>query len=314
MQRHDSRHNEVIFHAEARWLSRGKVLERVFQLWQELRVFLAQEEYQISTNFQGNFWLYLNLNSVSWIVQPFTYEEIELGFPHVAATTQKTAGHGTRGRNEVGQGGWNSLVPSHYGGAQWLRRRRKVPTMSQVLFFSVEHVLPKDPSFEYGSTKLASCPARHLTSLRPCTAHETIKLMKVNLPAHEVRTTPSMNKKRNHLIYCDCSRWISSASCEKCGLNPVSRAFFIRGSTSLIEFVYFILFRQEQKIIASKGRLLACDQKRNSLNGWDFGIQECWEVVLKNLMWKRHLQRKIAYILHFNSTKFSCSGKGVQVF
>jgi len=30
VKRHDSRHNEVIFHAEASWLSRGKVLERVF--------------------------------------------------------------------------------------------------------------------------------------------------------------------------------------------------------------------------------------------------------------------------------------------
>ena len=94
--KHDSRHNEVILHAEACWLSRGKVSEHVFQLWQELRVFLAQQEYPISTNFQGNFWLYLNLNSVSWIVHFFTYEEINLGFSHVSATTQKTAGHETR--------------------------------------------------------------------------------------------------------------------------------------------------------------------------------------------------------------------------
>jgi len=48
--------------------------------------------------------------------------------------------------------------------------------------------------------------------------------------------------------------------------NPVSRAFFKRGSTSLIEF-FFILFRQEQKILACKGRLLACDEKRKSLIG-----------------------------------------------
>jgi len=34
----------------------------------------------------------------------------------------------------------------------------------------------------------------------------TLKLMKVNLPAQEVCTTPSVNKKRNHLIYYDCSR------------------------------------------------------------------------------------------------------------
>ena len=96
MQRHDSRHNEVIFHAEARWLSRGKVVECVFQLWQEFAGFSCSKGYPISTDFQGNFWLCLNLNSFSWIVQPFTYGEIALGFSHVAATTQETTGHGTR--------------------------------------------------------------------------------------------------------------------------------------------------------------------------------------------------------------------------
>jgi len=35
----------------------------------------------------------------------------------------------------------------------------------------------------------------------------------------------------------------------------------------LIEFVFFILFRQEQKILARKGGLAACDQKRKSLIG-----------------------------------------------
>jgi len=41
--------------------------------------------------------IYLNLNFyLSWIVQPFAYEEIDLGFSHVAATTQKTAGHDKR--------------------------------------------------------------------------------------------------------------------------------------------------------------------------------------------------------------------------
>jgi len=65
------------------------VLERVFQQWQELRVFFAQQGYPISTSFQGNFWLYLNLNSLSRIVQPFTYEEIDWGFSCVVATRRK---------------------------------------------------------------------------------------------------------------------------------------------------------------------------------------------------------------------------------
>ena len=34
-------------------------------------------------------------------------------------------------------------------------------------FFNTVHSLPKDLRFEYGGAKLASCPGRHLTSLRP---------------------------------------------------------------------------------------------------------------------------------------------------
>jgi len=52
----------------------------------------------LSSKFEDNFWLYLNLNSLLWIVQPFTDEEYELGYIYactVATTTQKMAGHGT---------------------------------------------------------------------------------------------------------------------------------------------------------------------------------------------------------------------------
>jgi len=34
----------------------------------KLRVFLAQKEHPMSINSHGNFWLYLNLNSLLWIV------------------------------------------------------------------------------------------------------------------------------------------------------------------------------------------------------------------------------------------------------
>jgi len=91
--------------------------------------------------------------------------------------------------------------------------------------------------------------------------------MKVNLPVHEVCATPSMNEKRNQLIAVIAPAEFHPPCCEKCGFNLVSRAFFIRGSTSLIEFVFFILVRQEQKILARKGKLLACDQKCKSFIG-----------------------------------------------
>ena len=95
MHRHGSRRNEVIYHAEARWLSRGNVSDRVFQLRQELRFFLAQTRTPNVTNFQGKFWLYLNLSSLLWIAQPFTDNEFGLNYTHVATTKQKTAGHRT---------------------------------------------------------------------------------------------------------------------------------------------------------------------------------------------------------------------------
>jgi len=63
----------------------------VFQLRQKLRANLAQKEHPLSINFKGTFWLYMNLNYLLCIVQPFTDEEFDLGYTPVATKTQKTA-------------------------------------------------------------------------------------------------------------------------------------------------------------------------------------------------------------------------------
>jgi len=41
---------------------------------------LLNKDTQYLLIFHGNFWLYLNLNSLSWIMQPFSSEEIYLEF------------------------------------------------------------------------------------------------------------------------------------------------------------------------------------------------------------------------------------------
>jgi len=45
-------------------------------------------------------------------MQPFSCEEIDFGFSHVVATTQKTAGHGTGGVMRRGKGDAISGVAS----------------------------------------------------------------------------------------------------------------------------------------------------------------------------------------------------------
>ncbi|XP_024145995.1 zinc finger BED domain-containing protein 5 [Oryzias melastigma] len=49
-----SDHTAVLFHSESRWLSRGKVLSRVFELRDEIRIFLEGEENELAPKFNNN--------------------------------------------------------------------------------------------------------------------------------------------------------------------------------------------------------------------------------------------------------------------
>jgi len=66
-----------------------------------------------------------------------------------------------QGCNEGGQ--WDAIAraPRHCGAPN-------SPKNFTSTFFNVVHLLPKDPSYELGGAKLASCSGRHLTWSRPC--------------------------------------------------------------------------------------------------------------------------------------------------
>ncbi|XP_073324188.1 zinc finger BED domain-containing protein 5-like [Pagrus major] len=73
-----SDHTAVLFHSESRWLSRGKVLSRVFELRDEIRIFLEEEGSDLAHNFHCNKFLmklaylsdiFLKLNEVNLQLQ-----------------------------------------------------------------------------------------------------------------------------------------------------------------------------------------------------------------------------------------------------
>ena len=82
----------------------------------------------------------------------------------------------TRGR----KGGTIPRAPNHCGDAEMFQQCLIViSTLFQQChivistLFNTLHLLRKYSRFEYGGAKLASCPGRHLTSLRTCTVMNT---------------------------------------------------------------------------------------------------------------------------------------------
>jgi len=67
-----------------------------------------------------------------------------------------------------GQGGRNYPGTKSLWGHRNTAEAPKSPNNVTRTFFNAVHFLPEDPRFENGDAKLASCPGRHLTSLRRC--------------------------------------------------------------------------------------------------------------------------------------------------
>jgi len=52
-----SEHRQLLLHTEIRWLSRGKVLKRLFELLSELQIFLSNCNHELSNRFKDEVWL-----------------------------------------------------------------------------------------------------------------------------------------------------------------------------------------------------------------------------------------------------------------
>jgi len=98
-----------------------------------------------------------------------------------------------RGVTKGGKVGTIPRASSHYGGAEWLRGALNSPNIVASSFFNTVHLLPKDPRFERGDAKLASCPGRHLTLLRPCITY--LKVISIYMALRRWR----VNRKRPSL-------------------------------------------------------------------------------------------------------------------
>jgi len=80
-----------------------------------------------------------------------------------------------QGRNDGGQEGATPRAPSHYMGAPnhcggCRMTAESAEKSQQCLKYLLQYstFASENLSFEHGGAKLASCPGRYLTSLRPC--------------------------------------------------------------------------------------------------------------------------------------------------
>ena len=166
----------------------------------------------------------------------------------------------TQGRNEGWKGGNIS------SGAESLQGAPKSPNNVTSTFFSTVHLLPKDLGLEHGGAKLASCPRRHLTSLRPCLYSCKFVLFNCRMFSCTLQSHVSIhfrmeypfikgscsfgmaNFYRKVHVSCNQWHWISNLPVQMCRLIMIGRLYkgqfkrrFMKFMSKVAVLVVFIL-------------------------------------------------------------------------
>ena len=83
-----SHHQDLLFHSDVRWLSRGKILGRVIELKTEIEIFLREKKHALADCFKDVAWLaklaylgdiFMHLNELNSDMQGRNHTMVDIG-------------------------------------------------------------------------------------------------------------------------------------------------------------------------------------------------------------------------------------------
>ena len=105
-----SHHQDLLFHSDVRWLSRGKILGRVIELKTEIEIFLREKKHALADCFKDVAWLaklaylgdiFMHLNELNSDMQGRNQTMVDIG-EKIVSFKKKIA--------LIGKASWNLLL------------------------------------------------------------------------------------------------------------------------------------------------------------------------------------------------------------